>query len=90
MKAYELIERGWCREALARDTSGKHVGTNSKSACAWCAVGAIDRVYNTSPEFEAALAKLAAEIGTEEIGAWNDEPGRTASDVIEAMRRADV
>lgn len=43
-KAKKLIEKGWCRETAAKNASGEAVDPLDKSACRWCAMGALERV----------------------------------------------
>ncbi len=40
-RAAQLIEKGWCRGALARDGEGNKVGVYSDDAVAYCVVGAL-------------------------------------------------
>jgi hypothetical protein len=75
LKAADLLaERGWTQGVL-EDYEGR-----------MCAAGA---VYNVTCNSSAALELLQAHIGfSDNIAAWNDAPGRTAEDVILAMKRA--
>jgi len=43
IRARELIEQGWCRNAWARNELGKGVHENSSDACSWCLMGAINK-----------------------------------------------
>jgi hypothetical protein len=74
LRAAELVERGWCRGAYARDGNGRVVIARSEDACQWCVGGAILATFGVcywvdlpndfrdqvSPPFD-----------------WNDAPGRT-------------
>jgi hypothetical protein len=44
-EALIVSPRCWTRRARARDEHGRIVGAGSEHARAWCALGAIDRVY---------------------------------------------
>jgi hypothetical protein len=40
-KARKLIERGWTKDACARDKNGLPVAVDSKEACRWCMFGSL-------------------------------------------------
>lgn len=43
LKARGLIEKGWCKEAYARDTEGNPLSPCSMDATQYCVVGAVNR-----------------------------------------------
>ncbi len=83
-EAADLLEReGWC-QGMLHDDYGRH-----------CTVGAINRISKMNDALEA-IRKLAFSVygggvcwSSECSGhlvCWNDQPGRTADEVIERMR----
>jgi len=75
LRAAELLERGgWCQNA--RSIGARH-----------CALGAIDAVTNNNNDYYAARLRLREYVGRAPAF-WNDDPTRTASEVIAAMREA--
>jgi hypothetical protein len=82
-------------EVLERDGWTQGVYHDLESGCR-CAQGALDSIYGAHEAEgsydqaveEAANDHLAAVIGTPRIISWNDEPGRTADEVIAALRAA--
>jgi hypothetical protein len=91
-EAAELIRRGWCQGALARDRKGREVEPWSESACRWSPLGALTRVWHERrgselDVFEAAYAALALATGgrPEE---WNAARWRSKRHVLRAFSRA--
>ena len=39
----EIIKKGWCQGAAARDARGRSVNSSSAIACTWCLTGAIEK-----------------------------------------------
>ncbi|MGE0289088.1 MAG: hypothetical protein AB7I42_22820 [Bradyrhizobium sp.] len=81
--AAALVERGWTQGAWARNAAGNGVFYDAPDAVRWCAIGAIwaddkDRRWG-------ALLALGRHVGIE-VSAWNDLPGRTADEVLAALR----
>jgi hypothetical protein len=84
--AAEVLRRdGWTQEVFCDPSTGSR-----------CAQGALDAVYaprerdgsyDESAE-DAAYAQVCAVIGTNRLISWNDEPGRTAEEVIAALEAA--
>ena len=82
-EARALIERGWVQGSYE----------NAHGNC-FCSLGAIEQVggdcWNELPELWQPLAQA---IGTNPcegfaIATWNDAPGRTQAEVVEAFRKA--
>lgn len=70
---------GWCQNQL-------------KDGLSACLVGAVYAAVGDmmpSDEIQAELnRRVRLSIGRENIGAWNDVPGRTKEEVIDALNRA--
>jgi hypothetical protein len=101
MEARGLLLRGWSRGAQARDRNGTVVAAWSEDASSWSLLGSLlatwrhqnagsldqDVVAHTIDvqalgHATAALSEIAGPASLEE---WNDEPGRTITDVIAAI-----
>lgn len=89
-----IVEVGWTRCALARNSSGRHALPMSSKACCYCAIGAICRAFGVDLSSEApraALACVAAQLYSSAtpdgqsayhmITDWNDHPLTCAEDV---------
>lgn len=89
-KAIDYIRKGWTQGFSARNREG--CGVDPKSSCAvkWCALGAISAAYQSRHKWADALTKLEVAVGTKGIGAWNDDPKRTKSEVLAAFRKAGI
>jgi hypothetical protein len=91
LRAERLLGRrgAWARDDYAFDKFGDRVAPDSKNAVCWCAIGAIQRFTNDivlQAEAETAVEKaIGARVS---LGAWNDRPGRTATQVRSAFRKA--
>ena len=94
MKAWELLEqKGWCQGVYARNLYGRKVDPHHKSACRFCLLGALDKIYDaTSIAMMEAKQALYQHVIPHNMGLaeWNDTKGRTREEVIEALRKADV
>lgn len=86
-RAADLIEPEgkWTQGELARDENGMSVAPYDGEACCWCASGAIMHYGGSAPKD--AWDKLGAVIHRM-IPNWNDEPARTQSEVVTALRKA--
>ena len=87
--AADLIDRGWCRGAYARNAAGDRTGSVGQDACAWCAAGAI---YRAAFDLDAgrrltgaSMMSLLRHLGLPEgqsysdaITAWSDQLDRPA------------
>lgn len=89
--ALELIKdkARWSQRAFARRKDGFPIDANAERACAWCALGAVQRAsgcdYVPIDELEI-LDDEAAKMGKRTIVALNDEG--THDDVVEVFKRA--
>jgi hypothetical protein len=98
VRARSFIERGWCRDTLARDASGHPVDPTARDAVAWCANGALVAAglsrcgslafYRDHP----AIRWLEAAIGGENSGGGNianfNNQQETVEPVLAAFDRA--
>lgn len=96
LAAADLLSKpgGWTQGALARNRKGEWVSESQKSAVCFCAMGALwraarDEVGPTFSHFDVdpASEALEAVIG-DHVADWNDELGRTADEVVTALRKA--
>ena len=82
-----IIESGWCQSASARDAAGVPTTPEADEACSWCLTGAIALATRGGIEAtDAVLDGIEATLDTISIERWNDEPGRTAEDVVTVLR----
>lgn len=93
LKAADLIEqKGWTQGAYAR--SGEfEVSSLHREATCYCTIGAIICATGEARMLgrgvvDGTKARLFAMIGDHDIVSWNDTPGRTKEEVVEALRRA--
>jgi hypothetical protein len=94
-EAYELILSGWCQGASAQDELGRPIEPSSAFARRWSAAGALERVWKRLPmdgdvvpnAFERANLALAAVV-KDVPQRWNDVPGRTRAEVLDALEDA--
>lgn len=97
-EAKQLVMRGWCQRTSARDKEGFQTAIFSERACTYCVSGAISKVMgyvgkspelgDKSPTEFFGLHLLAKEHSFQNIGNWNDEPGRTVEEVVALFDRA--
>jgi hypothetical protein len=86
-----VATRGWCQKVRARDGYGKRqVSHDHERAGQFSVVGAIYRAAAGNEDLrDVALAVLAKAVNESprpsDIDGWNDEPGRTRAQVIEAF-----
>ena len=91
MKVHEfLTEATWCRGAFARNKAGDPVHADDASACSWCILGAIFKVYGTEvhkskgswPSIERLDALVKTMPGNHAtVAGWQDDPDITWEDV---------
>ena len=101
-RARILIRTGWCQHADGRNAGGLAVEPWDRSATSWSLLGAL--VAQTTPlrlergelgigALRLALGALAHVLEVDSLTDWNDDPGRTATDVCDilagAIRRLD-
>ena len=93
LKASSIVEEGWCQGANHKQENG--LAADWLEADQSCAGGAISRALNHLSEnpkadmdvWNAALIGLEKHLGRP-IVPWNDDQGRTAEEVADAMRQA--
>ncbi len=94
LDARDLIERGWCQNSPALSGTGRAVEPTSAHARRWSALGALVAAYRSSAPHETlarsafALARRALARRAGDLITWNDEPGRTRTEVLAAFQGA--
>ena len=88
--AIDLIKQGWTQKALARNERGWTVSPMHHGACTWCIEGALFKAqWDLSPgvegEYLDPMASRLVAFFRAPISEWNDQEGRTQSEVVEAM-----
>jgi hypothetical protein len=94
--ASELVLSGWCQAMSAQDEMGRAIEPSSAFARRWSAAGALERDWRRTVDrdenvslaaFERANLALAAVV-KDAPQRWNDAPGRTRTEVFDALRAA--
>lgn len=93
--AYELVLGGWCQGSSAQDEMGRAIEPSSAFARRWSVPGALERIWKRGSEdpdaaldaFECANLALAAAV-RDVPHQWNDAPGRTRAEALEALAEA--
>jgi hypothetical protein len=93
--AHEFVCEGWCQGSPAQDACDRPVSPASAFACRWSASGALERAWvRHDDRFGLGLdafgrANLALTAVTGDVPqAWNDAPGRTLPEVLDALAEA--
>lgn len=81
LRAADLVDAGWCQGAIALGEFGEEVRPDSPLATKWSLYGAVSK----------ASAELGHELSIATFdqlrpGDWQDEPGRTATEVAAHVR----
>lgn len=81
---------GWCQGSIAQDEDGDAVDALSSDARRWSTLGALIASWGGGPveNLRGALAAVHASIEQAPLEVWNDRPGRTHEDVVNAFERA--
>jgi hypothetical protein len=95
-RAADLIEPkgAWTQGYHARDDEGNPVRPGDRAAVCWCMWGAIIARKTDWHDYEAAVDCLYGILPRPEsaaantMAAFNDQPGRTQSEVVQALRDA--
>jgi hypothetical protein len=90
IRVRNFIQRGWCRDAIARDADGNQlVDARSAEAVEWCSIGALEAtgVECFDPSFIPAIRRLEVAMRTECIARFNDHQ-MTVDPVLAAFDRA--
>jgi hypothetical protein len=69
---WRVVPESWTQYAEARDERGIRVEASDKSACSWCASGAVREALPTLHDREKALKALAVKSGCGSVLFWND------------------
>ncbi len=94
-RARELVGKGWCQGAFARDAQGLAVGRYADSARAFCVLGAVDRASEGRHTEARDVALRVLGTATKKItgarapGYYNDQGGRTKEDIVALLKRAE-
>ena len=90
----DLIERGWCCGADARDCHGDAVEASDPTATAWSLIGALvavsDRVDANRASLRDALWGISGVIPDASLDGWNDATGRTQAETLRMLARAQI
>jgi hypothetical protein len=101
--ARRFVDAGWCQGAHARDDAGLEVPSWSEEARAWSLLGALLASWHRQDSQENgnvaahlidahalghATEVLGNVIGNVSLERWNDDPGRSRAEVIDALERA--
>jgi len=95
-RARDLVQRGWCQHAWARDVDGEWTADDDENAASWCAMGATVRAEHDlglepNSVWIDAVDVLERTLGTCCVDDYNDEPLRTKEDILrlfdEALQR---
>lgn len=81
---------GWCQGSIAQDEDGDAVDVLSSDARRWSTLGALIASWGGGPvqDLRRAVAALHASIEPAPLEVWNDRPGRTHDEVVDAFERA--
>lgn len=93
IRAREILEKGWCKAALAKDARGRAVKPSDPAAVSWCLAGAAFRaaLKERSPTYAAATLEIIDALPAcagESIGIFNDQYDTTKDDVLRILDRA--
>ncbi len=84
-KAINLIEKGWCQGSSARNVQDRPTDVLSSTAIRFCALGALYRTGKST--CYPVLRRNLSSIVNDAVSNWNDTPGRTKEEVIEALKK---
>jgi hypothetical protein len=93
LKAADRVQfGGWTQYTFAQDAAGRCVGATDPNAVKWCARGAIKAERLAPYRFAQAVTVMEDYLNRDErepwsLMTWNDQPGRTAGEVADTMRR---
>ena len=90
IEARERIAIGWCQGTVAQAEDGRTVAPESSDARRWSLLGALLASWNGGPvgDLRQAVTSLNAATGRLPLEVWNDQPGRTQTDVVNAFEQA--
>lgn len=88
----QLIHRGWCCGADARDRFGLAVAASDPTATAWSLPGALALVSERPDAGLAALTDalwgISGVIPDSSLAGWNDAPGRSQDETLRMLAGA--
>jgi hypothetical protein len=90
--ARDRIASGWCQRHSALDADGKPAFPSSAKAVKFCVIGALaaSHVLYLDESVIKPLRESAGIPKDKSLFHWNDQPGRTQAEVLEAFDRAIV
>lgn len=93
--AADLVARGWCQGAEARNSAGEPTQVNSPDAVEWSLLGALQAAALRDPsitvtDIAEAVAALAELIANPVLADWNDVEQQTSSEVVSVLEHAAV
>lgn len=81
-EARKLLEKGWTKNAYARNANGVSVEEDNPNACSFCVRGALNRAYASLETHLLVGRVVKARTGGLWLHLWNDAPGRTQGEVL--------
>lgn len=89
-EARRRVLTGWCQGSIAQDEDGDDVDALSSDARRWSTLGALIASWGGGPieDLRHAVAALHASIEPAPLEVWNDRPGRTHDEVVDAFEHA--
>ena len=86
MKASEFLKLyRWCQGAYAVNIDDVEVSIYDDEAIGFCITSAVVIVAKNQAHYLSILDKLVEKTGYKSMVRWNDEPGRTKTEVIELL-----
>lgn len=99
--AKELVQKGWCQGANARNKDGRPVAWTDETAVSFCAAGACAKASrdilpegaNVHSWYPGEVAADVMQIRAQSYGAmnhvkYNDEAGRTQAEVVALLEKS--
>ena len=89
----EYIQKGWCKQVLARDSKGGQSPAWGADACQWCSLGALSAAYQdgdiTDRQDSLIIHYIHDHLESDDsISAWNDRQ-ESAEPVIAMLQEAE-
>lgn len=101
MKAWEIVQKGWCQKVYAQDADGNEVDYLESNARSWCIEGALFLVYGDDRSVLKSKERQVRRAIEEQTGKrsensctvltdWNDSPDRQQSEVVRLLKELDL
>lgn len=90
MKAYQLLSKPekWTQGVPARDRNNECCDPLHKDAVSWCLIGAINKCYPSTSEWDRTIQLLQRTVG--HIATFNDSPKRTYMEIVSILKELDI